>query len=69
MRSPLESTASENQQCLNAFSEPPKRIPMTEWLGQGTGTRAKGRNVYYHGYCCHDNAGTPGGTCPTLAQG
>lgn len=45
MRLPLERTASENQQCLNAFSEPPKRIPVTEWLGRGAGTQAKGSNV------------------------
>ena len=41
MRSPLESTASENPQCSNAFSEPPKRIAMTEWLGQGGGTQGR----------------------------
>ena len=31
------------------------------------GHTRKGRNVYCQGCCCHEDAGTPGRTCPLLS--
>lgn len=67
MRSPLENTASENPWCLNACSEPPKRVAKTEWLGQGVGMQGRAGMCIFRGVVVMKMLEPPRRTCPLSA--